>query len=117
MSAPRTGLVYFAMLAAPDDVAARLSTAAGEPFARVEGDADGTVLYRSRGDELTIELQNVDEWLEGTIYSLVALAQDGGPDDLGEHLHGLAREAGAARQWSHADYRARQRERAADEPE
>jgi hypothetical protein len=116
MSGPSTGLVYFALLAAPDDVAARLSVVAGEPFDRVEGDADGTVLYRSRGDELTIELQNVDEWLEGTIYSLVALAPEDGPGDLDERLRELARAAGAARQWSHAGYRARQRERAA-EPE
>jgi hypothetical protein len=113
MSDRSTALLYFALLASPDDTATRISAAAAAEFERVEGDAQGHVLYRALAPGLTLELQNVDERLEGTVYSLVAMKRGvGAPEDLDAHLHALARDAGAERRWSPSAYRALQDERA-----
>jgi hypothetical protein len=114
VSAPATEIAYFALLASPQDAATRLSQALGSTLERVEGDDTGWVLYRGHTPDgaVMLELQNVGERLEGTVYSLVALARDSADGaQLEGVLQGLAREAGATRQWTYEQYRATQGER------
>lgn len=113
MSEPVTALMYFALFAAPDDVAKTLSKAAGAPFECVERDAHGT-LYRAHAADVMLELQNRDERLEGTAYSLVGLSHDRDAGNLDAYLRRLAGAIGATQTWSHEEYLAAQRHRALD---